>query len=129
VQLVGRLTPKIAVRSAYCRTSGGTCQPAIAATVVHPHFATMPYHRFKVGQTVVAPSDGPDALIPHGLHVIVRLLPLAGSEPQYRIRSEVDGLERAVLESQITLWTPGTEKPVPSKPIHKDRRWHRAKHY
>jgi hypothetical protein len=103
--------------------------PPIATTVVRPHIITMPYHRFRVGQTVVAPSGGPDALIPHGLHVIVRLLPLAGREPQYRIRSEVDGLERMVLESQITAWTPGTEKPVPSKPFHGDRRRHRAKHY
>ena len=103
-------------------------RPAIAAAMLHPHITTMPYHRFRVGQTVVAPSGGPDALIPHGLHVIVRLLPLAGRELQYRIRSEVDGLERMVLESQITAWT-GTEKPVPIKPSHGDRRRHRAKHY
>ena len=61
----------------------------------------MPGHRFKVGQTVVAPSSGPHALIPRGPHVIVRLLPQAGGEPQYRIRSTVDGLERVVLEGII----------------------------
>jgi hypothetical protein len=38
----------------------------------------MPYHRFKVGQTVVAPLGGPHALIPRGPHMIVRLLPLVG---------------------------------------------------
>ena len=40
----------------------------------------MPYHRFKVGQTVVAPSSGPGAVIPHGPLVIVRLLPLADGD-------------------------------------------------
>jgi hypothetical protein len=89
----------------------------------------MPYHRFKVGQTVVAPSGGPDALIPQGLHVIVRLLPLAGREPQYHIRSEADDLERVVQESQITAWTLSSEKPVPTKPFQGDRRRRRAKHY
>ena len=33
----------------------------------------MPYHRFKVGQTVVAPSEGRDLHIPRGPLVIVRL--------------------------------------------------------
>ena len=47
------------------------CTPA-GASHIHP----MPYHRFKVGQIVVAPLSGPDAVIPRGPHVIVRLLPL-----------------------------------------------------
>ena len=62
---------------------------------------SMPYHRFKVGQIVEAPLGGPDALIPRGPNVIVRLVPVVGREPQYRIRSEADGLDRVVLESQI----------------------------
>ena len=70
----------------------------------------MPYHRFKVGQTVVAPFGGPDALIPHGPLVVVRLLPLVDSEPQYRVRSEADGLDRVVLERQIKLME--GERPV-----------------
>jgi hypothetical protein len=60
----------------------------------------MPYHRCKLGQTVEAPSGGPNAMIPRGPFVIVRLLPLAGAEPQYRVRSTA-GIERVVLESQI----------------------------
>jgi hypothetical protein len=40
----------------------------------------MPYHRFKVGQTVVAPSEGRDLHIPRGPLVVVRLLPLADGE-------------------------------------------------
>ena len=63
----------------------------------------MPYHRFKVGQMVVVPSGGPHALIPRGPHVIVRLLPLTDDDPQYLIRSEVDGHERVVMERQIRL--------------------------
>ena len=64
----------------------------------------VPYHRFKVGQTVVAPiTSGLSAMIPRGQHLIVRLLPVSGRDPQYRIRSNVDGLDRVVTESQIRL--------------------------
>ena len=62
----------------------------------------MPYHRFKVGQTVVAPSNGGTCTYRPPL-VVVRLLPLANGEPQYRVRSEHDGLDRVVQESQIRL--------------------------
>jgi hypothetical protein len=64
---------------------------------------SMPYHRFKVGQTIEAPSGGPHAVIPRGPHVIVRLLPLVDGDPQYRVRSSADGLDRVVRESQIRL--------------------------
>jgi hypothetical protein len=64
-------------------------------------FDPMPYHRFKLGQTVETPCDGPHALIPRGPHIVVRLLPLVGDELQYRIRSAVDGVERVVVESQV----------------------------
>jgi hypothetical protein len=77
----------------------------------------MPYHRFKVGQTVVAPSGGPDALIPHGPLVIVRLLPVVDGEPQYRVRSEAEGRERVVLERQIRLAEENRPvKPEPPRP-------------
>ena len=64
----------------------------------------MPHHRFRVGQTVVAPSGVRDALIPPGPYVIVRLLPADGGEPHYRVKSAADGHERALLEawSQFT---------------------------
>jgi hypothetical protein len=39
--------------------------------------------------------------IPHGPFVIVRLLPLVADQPQYRVRSTVDGDERVVTEQQI----------------------------
>ena len=74
----------------------------------------VPYHRFKVGQTVAAPFGGPHAFIRRGVHVIVRLLPRDGGESQYRILSKVDGHERVVLESQIV---PIEEPPKASDPL------------
>ena len=53
-------------------------------------------HRFKVGQTVIAHGSG----IPIGPYVIVRLLPLVGTDPHYQGRSDA-GVVRALLESQI----------------------------
>ena len=53
----------------------GQARCTIASVQARPTYTPMPYHRFKVGQIVVAPSSGPDALIPRGPHVIVRLLP------------------------------------------------------
>ena len=58
-------------------------------------------HRFRVGQTVVVPWSGSQVGIPLGPYVIVRLLPMEDGEPHYRVRSSVDGHERALLESQI----------------------------
>jgi hypothetical protein len=72
--------------------------------------------RFKVGQTVVAPSGGPGESIPRGPLVIVRLLPLVDGEPQYRVRSEADGLDRVVLERQIQRTEDRLPKALPSKP-------------
>jgi len=47
----------------------------------------MPYHRFKVGQTVVAPSGVRYALTPRGPYVIVRLLPAQISSLEGRLCS------------------------------------------
>jgi hypothetical protein len=94
---------------------------AIASTAAPPQMCGVPYHRFKVGQTVAAPSGGPLALIPRGVHVIVRLLPLDGGEPQYRILSKVDGHERCVLESWIVPVEedPKADEPAPRSPTEK----------
>jgi hypothetical protein len=86
----------------------------IAFDAVRTQIAIMPYHRFKVGQTVVAPYGGPDALIPRGPLVIVRLLPFVDGQPQYRVRSEADGHDRVVLERQIRR--PDEVKPAPAEP-------------
>ena len=85
------------------------------------HIPPMPDHRYKVGQTVMAPSGGPYAMIPRGPHVIVRLMPSSAGEPQYRVRSSADGLERVVLESQLrpveqTLKESDKSEPEPGKP-------------
>jgi hypothetical protein len=70
----------------------------------------------------VAPSEGRDLHIPRGPLVIVRLLPLVDGQPQYRVRSEADGLDRVVLERQISLavdWPP--REPPPSTPARSRR--------
>jgi hypothetical protein len=87
-----------------CSIGSGVASDAAASNI-----CAMPYHRFKVGQTIVAPSDGPHALISRGPHVIVRLLPVVDGVPQYRIRSTADGNDRVVPEGQIT---PIQEWPV-----------------
>lgn len=43
--------------------------------------------------------------IPAGPYVIIRKLPLVGTEPHYHAKSE-SGTVRAVLESQIADFTP-----------------------
>ena len=63
----------------------------------------LPAHRFRVGQTVAVLWSGSSLGIPLGPYVIVRLLPAEDGEPHYRVRSSVDGHERALLESQIML--------------------------
>ena len=71
----------------------------------------MSYHRFKLAQTVT--SLAPD--MPPAPLVIVRLLPVAGGEPCYRVRSTIDGLQTAVPESQIAP-VPQTRKGA--HPVH-----------
>ena len=51
--------------------------------------------------------------------VILRLLPLVGGEPRYRVRSVADGHERAVLERQIRLME--ERPPVVVVPIVRQR--------
>ena len=64
-------------------------------------FDRMPYHRFKLGQTVETHDGAAPAAIPRGPHTVVQLLPSAAGELQYRIRSAADGVERVVVESQV----------------------------
>ena len=69
-------------------------------------------HRFWAGQTVVAPFEGLHGVIPRGPYLIVRRLPLINGEPRYRVRSVVDGHERALLECQIRLLDERQTKPA-----------------
>jgi hypothetical protein len=68
----------------------------------------MPYHRFKVDQTVVPSTPS----LPTGRYTIVRLLPLVSGEPRYRVRGTGDALERAVLQSEIKLPDPDDSRPA-----------------
>jgi hypothetical protein len=70
----------------------------------------MPAYRFRVGQTVLVLSGGPQGAIPPGPYVIVRLLPMEDGEPHYRVRSSIDSHERALLEGQMKL-----QEPEPTK--------------
>ena len=74
---------------------------SVAFGAVPSQITAMPAHRFRVDQTVVVPWSGSQVGIPLGPYVIVRLLPMEDGEPHYRVRSSVDGHERALLESQI----------------------------
>jgi hypothetical protein len=76
----------------------------------------MPRHRFKVGQKVIVPIVGLYPLVPPGRYVVVRLLPIQDGEPGYHVRSEVDGRERALMESRVRALPsepPGQEPPTP----------------
>ena len=70
----------------------------VAFGAVPSQLTAMPAHRFRVGQTIVVSWSGPQVGIPLGPYVIVRLLPGGDGEPHYRVRSSVDGHERALLE-------------------------------
>jgi hypothetical protein len=61
----------------------------------------MSEHKFHVGQAV---EFFPDPGVDHesrGRYTIVRLLPLEGSTPQYRLRATADGHERMARETQL----------------------------
>jgi hypothetical protein len=61
----------------------------------------MSEHKFRVGQAVeFFPDQGVDRLS-RGRYTIIRLLPLEGNTPQYRVKSTADGHERLVRESQL----------------------------
>ena len=58
-------------------------------------------HKFRVGQGVdFSPSRGIDPGS-KGCYTIVRLLPIEGNIPQYRIKNDTDGHERMVFEGEI----------------------------
>jgi hypothetical protein len=55
----------------------------------------MSAHKYKVGQSVdFSPGRGIDHKS-RGRYTIVRLLPIEGDTPQYRIKNNADGQERA----------------------------------
>jgi len=58
-------------------------------------------HKFRVGQEVNFSSDRGVDRGSKGYFTIVRLLPIEGNIPQYRIRNNGDGQERMVRENEI----------------------------
>lgn len=57
-------------------------------------------HKFRVGQAVSF-SPGRGERNAKGRYTIVRLLPLEGNNPQYRIKNNTDGQERMVQEAEL----------------------------
>lgn len=61
----------------------------------------MSEHKFRVGQAVEYLAHRRFDRLAGGSYTVVRLLPLAGNAPQYRIKSASDGRERMVIENEI----------------------------
>jgi hypothetical protein len=58
-------------------------------------------HKFRVSQAVFfSPGRGVDHRS-KGHYTIVRLLPIEGDVPQYRVKNNVDGQERMVQEREL----------------------------
>lgn len=61
----------------------------------------VPMHKFRVDQAVeFFPDRGIDQKA-RGRYTVVRLLPMEGNTPQYRIKHKVDGHERMVREDEL----------------------------
>jgi hypothetical protein len=61
----------------------------------------MSAHKFHAGQTVIFfPGRGIDHKS-RGRYTVVRLLPIEGGTPQYRIKNNADGQERMVHEGEL----------------------------
>ena len=58
-------------------------------------------HKFSIDQAVVLTPGASEVLQTAVRGKITRLLPLEGSQYQYHVQTEPDGLERRVLESQL----------------------------
>jgi hypothetical protein len=58
-------------------------------------------HRFSVGQAVLVVSSQLADIQKGERFRVIRLLPLEGVSPQYRIVSELDGHERIAREAQL----------------------------
>ena len=58
-------------------------------------------HKFSVGEAVDYFASKRFDRLAGGRYTVVRLLPIEGNTPQYRIKSALDGRERMVRESEI----------------------------
>jgi hypothetical protein len=58
-------------------------------------------HRYRVEQGVeFFPAAGIDRKV-KGQYTVVRLLPIDGAIPQYRVKNKIDGHERVVCENEL----------------------------
>jgi hypothetical protein len=58
-------------------------------------------HKFRVGQTLFFSPSIFERAAQKGLYKVVGLLPAEEGDNQYRLKSEADGHERVVRESQL----------------------------
>jgi hypothetical protein len=59
-------------------------------------------HRFHMGQVVqFIPGRGIDHRA-KGQYTVVRLLPMDGDTPQYRVKNKADGQERMARENELS---------------------------
>ncbi len=61
----------------------------------------MTHHKYAVGQIVEFRPGTQDGRIPRGQYKIQRQLPSETRDLQYRVKHNVDGHERVVVESQL----------------------------
>jgi hypothetical protein len=59
-------------------------------------------HKFAVGQAVYYSPGIFESAAQKGIYRVVRLLPAEGRDNQYRLKSESEGTERVVCESQLS---------------------------
>jgi hypothetical protein len=62
----------------------------------------MTVHAFSVGQKVTFDPGAGDMRQLRGSYTVVRTMPSETRDRQYRVKSDFDGHERVVLESQLT---------------------------
>ena len=62
----------------------------------------MAVHAYSVGQKVTFDPGAGDMRQLRGSYTIVRTMPSETRDRQYRVKSDFDGHERVVLESQLT---------------------------
>lgn len=60
-------------------------------------------HKYKVGQTLFFTPSIFEHAARKGAYRVVSLLPSDGDDHQYRLKSDTDGHERVVRESQLTV--------------------------
>jgi hypothetical protein len=61
----------------------------------------MSVHKFKIGQFV---NYNPRSRLGAGVYQIAQLMPPAGDEPRYRIKSQAEAHLRSAMESELSAF-------------------------